>query len=270
VAGSSRIEVGVQTAADLQSMGISAAGAPPVGGRSAKALAARLGAAAYPSAAFYKALAAAPSVSPFSPFYEVFLPAGVSHTLKNDALITLKYDDSVSTPSALNVYYFDPGNNVYLLENNQRKVDTVNKTITVAVRHLSTFVVLPANAPAVTGNSYTGTEVSAFNFPNPFDLNQKTLTLANAPGASASQTIYGTMIRVGVPPGMDGTMKIRIYDVAGIRVREISTPVAGGEYVYQNWDGRNDAGKKVASGVYIARLTLNDGNEKFFKMAVIK
>jgi hypothetical protein len=149
-------------------------------------------------------------------------------------------------------------------------VDTVNHTITVAVRHLSTFVVLSRNSPAVTGNSYTGTEVTAFNFPNPFDLKHKVLTLANVPGPSATQSTEGTMIRVAVPPGMDGVMKIRIYDAAGVLVREISTPVAGGNYVYQDWDGRNDAGKKVASGVYIARLTLNDGREMFFKMAVIK
>ena len=34
--------------------------------------------------------------------------------------------------------------------------------------------------------------------------------------------------------------------------------------------GRNGGGKKVASGVYLARVTVNDGDEKFFKMAVIK
>jgi hypothetical protein len=235
-------------------------------------LAQHIGAAAYPASLYKAIMAAPPSVSPFSPFYNIFLPAGVSHTLKNDALITLKYSDQISSAAAanLNVYYFDAGNNVYLLEDNHRNVDTVNHTITVAVRHLSTFVVLPLNAPSVTGNSYTGTEVTAFNFPNPFNLNQKSVTLANAPGASATQTIEGTMIRVGVPAGMDGTMKIQIYDVAGVRVKEISTPVTGGTYVYQDWDGRNDGGKKVASGVYIARLTLNDGHEKFFKMAVLK
>jgi flagellar hook assembly protein FlgD len=36
------------------------------------------------------------------------------------------------------------------------------------------------------------------------------------------------------------------------------------------WDGKNDGGQKVASGAYIARVTIGGNNERFLKLAVIK
>lgn len=273
VAGSSQVEVGVRNVANLSDLDNIPSNAPKLKmkgrayAQSVAVLAQRLGASAYPSKGLFKAVSAAASVSPFSSFYDFFLPAGVSHTLKKDALITLKYSDGAD-PAAINVYYFDPGNGVYLLEDGQRQVDTVNKTITVAVRHLSTFVVLPANAPVITGDAFTGTEVVAHNFPNPFNLKAKVVELLR--GSSATQNTEGTMIRLGVPPGKNGALRIEIYDAAGALVREMTDTVVGGTYAYKDWDGRNQGGKKVASGVYLARVTINDGDEKFFKMAVIK
>jgi hypothetical protein len=231
----------------------------------------RLGPAAYPTRELFRAVTKAPDVSQqvFSNFYDVFLPAGVSHTLKKDALITLKYSDAVTDPSALNVYYYDPGNNVYLLEANSRVIDTVNKTITVGVRHLSTFVVISGNAPVLGTDAYAGTEVQLSNFPNPFNLKAKTVTLAKN-AAPVTQTIEGTEIRCALPPGKSGLIKIDIYDASGALVRTLTENGTGGAYNYFEWDGRNDGGKKVASGVYIARFTLSGGDEKFFKMAVVK
>jgi hypothetical protein len=232
----------------------------------------RLGPAAYPSQELFRAVTAAPDVSQqvFSNFYDVFLPAGVSHTLKKDALITLKYDASVADPTKLNVYYFDPNNNVFLLENSQRVLDTTNHTLTVAVRHLSTFVVISGNAPVVGTNTYGGRELMAFNFPNPFNLKSKTLDLNNA-APSTTVTTEGTVIKYALPPGRSGTVTIEIFDAAGALVRTITeTASAGGTYYYTEWDGRNGGGKKVASGVYTARITVDGGDEKFFKMAVIK
>ncbi len=270
---SSRVEIGVVSAALLDDL--STAAAPAAGPRAraqgAQAVAQRLGPEAYPSPGMYRAVQAAPSVSPFSAFYDIFLPAGVSHTLKKEALLTLKYDSTVTDPSALNVYYFDPNNNVFLLEANKRKIDAKNKTITVAVNHASTFVVLSNNAPIVGSNTYTGTEIAIHNFPNPFHLKSKTVTLNNAPAGSTSQTIEGTMIRYALPSGKSGAVQFEIYNVAGEKVRTITeSAAAGGTYYYTQWDGKNDGGKKVASGVYIARFTLNGGDERFFKMAVLK
>jgi hypothetical protein len=53
----------------------------------------------------------------------------------------------------------------------------------------------------------------------------------------------------------DSDVKLVVYDVAGARVRTL----ADGHRVANNyrlaWDGKNDAGESVASGVYFYRLT---------------
>ncbi|MBL0349122.1 MAG: hypothetical protein IPP68_01935 [Elusimicrobia bacterium] len=270
---SSSVEVGLQSAVSLDQL---PAGAPSLAGRAERAsrwaaqTAERLGAAAYPVDSLYRAVRLAPTVSPFSAFYDIFLPAGISHVLKNEALLTLKYDDSIADPANLNVYYFDPNNNVFLLEKSQRTVDTVNKTITVGVRHLSTFVVLQGQAPVVGTNNYTGQKLFVHNVPNPFNLKTKTVTLNHTTPAQ-DQATEGTVIAYGLPPGTAGTVKIEIYDVAGGLVRTIAqTAPSGGTYYYTDWDGKNDAGDKVASGVYFGRLTVDGGDEAFFKMAVVK
>ena len=78
-------------------------------------------------------------------------------------------------------------------------------------------------------------------------------------------------IKYGLPAGRTGTVKIEIYNVAGELVRTMTeTAATGGTYYYTEWNGRNDDGKKAASGIYVARFTLNNGDEKFFKMAVVK
>ena len=97
------------------------------------------------------------------------------------------------------------------------------------------------------------------------------MTLQNPGSASASQTIDGTMIKVSVPGDVAGALEIEIYSVSGERVRTIRDNIpAGGAHYYVPWDGTNDSGSKVASGTYVARMTIGGGNEKFFKMAVLK
>jgi flagellar hook assembly protein FlgD len=105
--------------------------------------------------------------------------------------------------------------------------------------------------------------------PNPFDLKEKTVTLANG-GATTSLTTEGTLIKVALPAGKAGQIRIEIFDLAGRLVRELTAAAGAGAYAYLPWDGRNDGGDEVASGVYLGRFTLNGGDEKFFKMAVVK
>lgn len=266
---STSVEVGIQSADTLDSL---PAGAPRLARSSALARSAKtLGVGAYPSPGFFRAVSAAPTVSPFSAFYDIFLPAGINHLLKKDALLTLTYDEDVVDPTKLNVYFWDPIHNVFLLENAERTLDTVNRTITVSVGHLSTFVVLPRQASIIGTNSYTGQEVHVHNVPNPFNLKTKTVTLNETEVADRTQTIEGTMVRYSLPPGKTGEVKIEIYDVAGVLVRVLTQSApSGGTHYYLEWDGRNDAGKSVASGLYLARFTLNGGDEKMFKMAVLK
>jgi hypothetical protein len=208
------------------------------------------------------------TINPLSSFYSILLPAGLSHSLNATAILTLNYNTSAD-PSQINVYYFN--GSAYLLQNANRTIDPVNHTISVNVSHFSTFVVLQNNAPVVTVNGGSGSEaaIDVFNFPNPFNLQTKTESL-NRGGATTSLTTDGTIIRYFIPGSMAGAAHIDIYDVVGEKVRSIDLGIPTGDtYNYVTWDGKNDSGNKVASGLYIGILKVGD-NKAFWKMAVIK
>jgi thermitase len=113
---------------------------------------------------------------------------------------------------------------------------------------------------ALTANYVAGRIVHmAMNYPNPFK-----------PGEENYTTIYFTTKRAVVDKS------IGIYNLAG----EIVLNVEGSSiymdkwyddgYVYKyEWDGKNDSGERVASGIYIYVVNA-DGNKKTGKLAVIK
>jgi hypothetical protein len=211
---------------------------------------------------------ASSAVDPFSSFYSVLLPAGISHTLNQNATLTLNYSTDAD-PTLINVYYYNGVE--YLLEGANRVIDTVNHTISVSVSHFSTFVVLQNNSQVVVvnGDASSAGDLSVMNFPNPFDLQTKTKTL-NHGGGTTSLTTDGTIIRYEIPTGMAGPAKIDIYNVVGEKVRSLDLGIAPtGTFQYVAWDGKNDSGHKVASGVYIGVLKVGSA-KKFWKMAVIK
>jgi FlgD Ig-like domain/FG-GAP-like repeat len=73
-------------------------------------------------------------------------------------------------------------------------------------------------------------------------------TLRGAPNPFSS----GTSIRFGQPAR--GPVTLRIYDVAGRRVRTLEDgELPAGQYT-RTWDGRNDSGVPLPSGTYFARL----------------
>ena len=124
--------------------------------------------------------------------------------------------------------------------------------------------------------SYSGATLEVFNTPNPFDLNQKIVSL-NRGGSIAQIKTNGTVIRFSVPLscGNDVKTRFRIYNIAGELVRELNASdmlaggVNGGYYYYLEWDGNNTGGSKCASGVYICMAEV--GNLKTsIKMALIK
>ncbi|MEW6557065.1 MAG: carboxypeptidase regulatory-like domain-containing protein [Elusimicrobiota bacterium] len=209
-------------------------------------------------------------ISPFSSFYEIMLPAGISRVLKKDAKLSLQYSSvTVSDPTELNVYYYDEQNNVYLLEKKNKTVDTAANTITVSVNHASVFVLLKSNLQTIVGNTYTGTEVIVYNFPNPFNLVSKTKNLTHS---SQQITTKGTVIKYAIPPDYGNVdVKITIYNIVGELIREIEEGIkSGGYYYYTEWNGENDYQKEVASGVYLGKLEVGEHKHKFFKLAVIK
>jgi hypothetical protein len=91
------------------------------------------------------------------------------------------------------------------------------------------------------------------------DVNLSTdALLAAQPGFFLGQPVpnpsAGTMtIRFGLAAAGEHTLLV--YDVAGRRVRLLSSGVAGAGPQTVHWDGRDDLGNPVASGVYVYRLS---------------
>ena len=86
------------------------------------------------------------------------------------------------------------------------------------------------------------------NFPNPFNPM--------------------TTIPVAVPKTAQVTLKI--YNILGEEVKTLHDgPLAAGRH-WMNWDGRNDRGLNVATGVYLSRLTTETGFSQTRKMILMK
>ena len=59
---------------------------------------------------------------------------------------------------------------------------------------------------------------------------------------------------------------IKIYTITGELVKEIKEQIG----IRANWDGKNDNGSDVASGVYIYLVTTEDGDKGRGKVVVVK
>ncbi|MBI4375793.1 MAG: carboxypeptidase regulatory-like domain-containing protein [Elusimicrobia bacterium] len=127
--------------------------------------------------------------------------------------------------------------------------------------------------PSLTGAAYSGSIFKVFNFPNPFNLSDKTVNLVHG-GATTSLTTRGTVIKYEVPSSVGSSrVHIRIYNLAGELVQELDQgEQSGGSYYYAAWDGRQRDGKDVANGVYYGVISMGGVKAKdaTFKMAVIK
>ncbi len=85
----------------------------------------------------------------------------------------------------------------------------------------------------------------AQNYPNPFFGGR-------AVASSSSRDLITTQIRYALPQGAH--VKLIVYDIHGRQVRVLEdAEKAAGEYV-QAWDGKDERGATVASGVYVYRL----------------
>jgi flagellar hook assembly protein FlgD len=73
---------------------------------------------------------------------------------------------------------------------------------------------------------------------------------------------FNPVTRIAFDLARDGHVSLRIYDVGGRLVRTlIDAPMARGRYAGADaavWDGIDDAGRRVSSGVYFYRLVTSD------------
>ncbi|MBT4497614.1 MAG: DUF362 domain-containing protein [Gemmatimonadetes bacterium] len=99
----------------------------------------------------------------------------------------------------------------------------------------------PATNTAVTRETSglpIGFELGA-NYPNPF--NPETVIPYSLPGP--------------------GPVELTIFDVRGAKVRTLVDQVLPGGSHATRWDGRNDAGQQVASGIYLYRLAISNAEQ---------
>ncbi len=76
-----------------------------------------------------------------------------------------------------------------------------------------------------------------------------------------------TTLKYHIPAGAR-TVKLAIYDQRGHLVRTLATDDEAG-WQERTWDGRDETGRNMSSGVYFARLTV-DGALKIQKLALLK
>ncbi len=78
-----------------------------------------------------------------------------------------------------------------------------------------------------------------------------------------------TTIRFLVPAGGLRPLSVRVYNVRGALVRELESGQVGAGLQQLVWDGRNDRGQAVGSGIYLYKVEV--GAEKFTgKMVMVK
>ena len=225
---------------------------------------------AYPESLLRAMAATPPEISPFSAFYDILLPLGIRTALSKPVQMTISYSTGTD-PTTINLYWYNTAANAYILQQDVTGappvIDYENHTITINVNHFSTFVMFQSNVNVITGDTFGASEMEAFAFPNPFDLTVKTVQTIHP---VANHTVRGTMVRFSLPLSVSGEATFRVFTLSGERIRTIDLgTLARGQHYYQAWDGRNDSGRDVASGVYMGQIRVGR-HSKFFKMAVIK
>ncbi len=158
---------------------------------------------------------------------------------------TLMFDGIQQVPEELEVYLVDAAGARYV---NLREEGIYRVT---PVSDRSSYMVLVGSHDAVTAelNTVVPHEYSlGQNFPNPFNPS--------------------TTVPVAVP--VTGEVTVTIYNVLGEEIRTLHSGVLERGRHWLVWDGRNDAGRAVATGMYLTRMATPAGGSFVIKMLMLK
>ncbi len=158
---------------------------------------------------------------------------------------SLQFSGIAGIPSDLEVYLVDVTRSTYTdlrrdAEYPFRPVTDVSKFTVLVGKHDAMATELNSVLPRTFGLEN--------NFPNPFNPS--------------------TTIPVSIPAAAEVTLKI--YSILGEEIRTLHTGVLEAGRHWFTWDGRNDAGRGVATGVYLTRLTTPAGGNHVLKMLLMK
>ena len=151
----------------------------------------------------------------------------------NAALASL----SDANKNKLSIARFDSRHNVWVPVESQ--VNLISQTVSASLSHFSLFQIMQVNPAPTTSSMHV--------FPNPM-----------RPSRGPS---YAQMTFSNTPPGA----RIKIYSIKGELIRSLQATSVG----VALWDGRNNHGMEVSSGVYLAHLEKPDGeDQKIIKVAI--
>jgi hypothetical protein len=159
-----------------------------------------------------------------------------------DGTMTLEVVEAYAIPAGMpsTLAFREPG----VLEDDRDGVTNANdSTFTVAVTP-------PVEEPVeVAEDALPDAYALSKNFPNPFNPT--------------------TTIQYAIPADGAGHVEMVIYNINGQKVRTLVDETKDAGYYHVMWDGRNDAGELVSSGIYVYQI-VSGSFHKNQKMTFIK
>jgi hypothetical protein len=123
---------------------------------------------------------------------------------------------------------------------------SINGNVTLVKAEAATYGAQPITVE-VSGRILPTSFSLSQNYPNPFNAT--------------------TQISFALP--VDGKVSLKVYNVAGQLVKSFDQQMTAG-YKIITWDGKNNRGDEVASGVYFYRLDVEKQFSKTMKMTLLK
>jgi len=130
------------------------------------------------------------------------------------------------------------------------------------IRHI--HISIPANLTIVfndgTGNFVLEPQVSVENY----ELGITNYKLSNYPNPFNPTTTISFSITE------ESKIELSVYNIKGQKIKTLlSDQISAGEYSI-TWNGKDDSGKKVSSGIYLYKLYVNDKTEAVKKCLMLK
>ncbi|MFC1509701.1 NosD domain-containing protein, partial [Candidatus Omnitrophota bacterium] len=111
----------------------------------------------------------------------------------------------------------------------------------------------------------SGESAKRFASPEKTEIPEKFKLSHNSPNPFNPVTTIG----YDIPDGVTGTVSLKVYDMRGALIRTLVDGVRSPGHYSSTWNGRDENGRRVSSGVYLYRLQA-DGFKETKKMILLR